>query len=487
MTTFRKSIAITALIALAFSAWLLWPDESSRGAMETSTEIVDRGPITQIVSSVGSVRALNTVEVGSQLSGQIQDLLVDFNSPVKVDDLLARLDPQTFQRRVQEAEANLAVARASVAIQAATIKRSEANLKAARREFERQQSLVERGSVSESALDAAEAAFQSGLAEVEISRAQHRNAQATVAQREAALEAARIDLERTEIRSPINGVVIDRAIDVGQTVAASLQAPILFTIAQDLTEIQIEASVDEADIGQVQQGAEARFGVDAYPDDEFRGQVSQVRLAPNEEGNVVTYTVIINARNPNRRLLPGMTASIDIVTGQREDVLRVANASVRFRPPASLQPAASQSDNDTAGGPGGSRNPGAELAETLTELGIDEATREQVSSDIGEAFASMRGMFAAGADRDAIRARIEQMTTEVLARHLSPSQIDALTALRQERETSRAATLYVADSGGLKARAVRLGISDDRYTEVVSGDLDAGEAVVTRIRMESPN
>lgn len=474
----RKLIAAAGGAAILAAAWLLWPEDGQSGGNRIEAEPVGRGDITRIVSSVGSVRALNTVEVGSQLSGQVIELFADFNTPVEAGDLLARIDPQTFERRVQEADANLAVARANVAIQAASIQRAEANLKAAQREFERQQSLVRKGSVSESALDNAEAAYQSSLADVEIARAQHQNANATVAQRDAALEAARIDLERTEIRSPINGVVIERAVDIGQTVAASLQAPILFTIAQDLTEIQIEASVDEADIGSVRENAEATFTVDAFTGDEFRGRVAQVRLAPNEEGNVVTYTVVINARNPDRRLLPGMTASIDIVTGRVDDALRVSNAAVRFRPPESMIP----DEPEAGGGPGGGRNPGAELAETLTEIGVDETTRETIAADMREAFTSMRGMFASGMDRDAIRERIQAMSREVLARHLTAEQVDQLEALQRARAETRPAVLYLEDDDGtLEARAVRLGISDDRFTEVVSGNLAEGDRVVTRI------
>lgn len=473
----RTSIAAT-LVALI--GWWLWPFGETAGVVQFETAELDRGDITRVVSSVGSVRALNTVEVGSQLSGQIKALYVDYNSQVEVGELLARIDPQTFQRRVQEAEANLAVARATVEIQAAAIQRAEANLKVAEREFERQKSLIGRGSVSESALDAAEATWQSAQADVAIARAQYQNALASVEQREAALEAARIDLERTEIRSPIDGVVIDRAVDVGQTVAASLQAPVLFTIAQDLAGIRIEASVDEADIGSVAAGAPATFTVDAFPGREFSGEVAQVRLAPNEEGNVVTYTVVINAGNPERRLLPGMTASIDIVTGKREDVLRVANAAVRFRPPEDLAP--ESPDAAAAADRAGGGNPGARLAATLTELGVDEATRQRVADDMRQAFSGIGGLFASGMDRDQIRSRMQQISEEVLQRHLTAEQLEAWRALARQQAETRAATLYLADDGRLVARPVRLGISDDRYTEVVGGEVEAGMPAVTRVR-----
>lgn len=468
----RIAMAAAGVLIVAALAWWLWPSAPGDEANSSySTESIDRGDITQVVSAVGSVRALNSVEVGSQLSGQVEALFVDYNSQVKVGDLLARIDPQTFQRRVQEAEANLAVARANIEIQAASIQRADANLKAAQREHERQKALVGRGSVSESALDASEAAWQSALAETAITRAQHQNALATVQQREAALEAAQIDLERAEIRSPIDGVVIDRAVDVGQTVAASLQAPILFTIAQDLKEIQIEASVDEADIGSVREGAAVQFSVDAFPEREFRGEVAQVRLAPNEQGNVVTYTVVIGASNPDRRLLPGMTANIDIVIGRSEGVLRVANAAVRFRLPGAETP--------PAGAPG-MANPGAELAETLTEVGVDETRRQRIAEDMRQAFSGIGGMFASGADREQIRARIEGLRDEVLARHLQPDEIERLKGLQRERAQTRPATLYLLRDGAPEARAVRLGISDDRYTEIASGALSEGDKVITR-------
>ena len=475
----KIALVLIPLFVVFLLVWWLWPRGSGDRGLEVDLVEVDRGDITRIVSAVGSVRALNMVEVGSQLSGQIAELHADFNTPVTAGDLLARLDPQTFERRVQEAEANLAVARANVEIQRAGIRKAEVTLANARREFQRQESLVERGSVSRSALDQAEAVFLSAEADVEIAHAQLRNAEATVLQREAALEAARIDLDRTEIRSPIDGVVIERAVDVGQTVAASLQAPILFTIAQDLSLIRIEASVDEADIGSVTEGAEARFNVDAFPDRSFNGRVGQVRLAPEEVQNVVTYTVVIDASNPDRRLLPGMTASIDLITGRQQDVLRIDNSAVRFRPPEDLI------DTPAAGPPGGGRNPGAELREQLGGLGVDEGIIERIQTDMREVFAGMRGLFQSGADPDTIRARIEGSSRQVLERHLNAEQLAAWDERQRVLANTRPAVLYSQDANGrLQARPVRLGLSDDRHTEIVEGDIAPGDKIVTRIRRE---
>ncbi|NKI33984.1 efflux RND transporter periplasmic adaptor subunit [Wenzhouxiangella sp. XN79A] len=483
----RKLLIPIAVVSIALLGWWLWPRDGTGAAIEFTTQPVERGEIVRIVSSVGSVRALNTVEVGSQLSGQVIELLADFNTPVEAGDLLARLDPQTFERRVQEAEANLAVARANVSIQAAGIEKARANLANARAEFERQQALVERGSVSASALDNAEAAFLSAQADLSIAEAQHQNALATVQQREASLEAARIDLDRTAIRAPIDGVVIDRAVDIGQTVAASLQAPILFSIAQDLGEIQIEASVDEADIGSVRGGAAAEFTVDAFPGETFQAEVGQVRLAPNEEQNVVTYTVVINADNPDRKLLPGMTASIDIVTGRREDALRASNAAVRFRPPEDLMP---ESANETGGGPGGGArgNPGEAMNRMLVEVGVDEATREVVAEELREGFRGMVGLFQSGADRETIRERVTAMTREVLVRNLTAEQVEQIEEIQRQRDATRAGTVYTVNpDDSLTAHPVRLGISDDRFTEIVIGDLEPGMELVTRIRRTEPD
>jgi HlyD family secretion protein len=233
---------------------------------------------------------------------------------------------------VREAEAAVQVAEAGTALQRAAITRAEANLRKAERDHRRAESLQARGTASQATLDAAVAAFEAAEAELAIARAEAANAEATLLQRNAALESARIELDRTYIRSPIDGVVIERSVEVGQTVAASLSAPKLFTIAQDLTRIQIDAQVDEADIGQVTAGNPVTFGVDAFPAESFTGTVEQLRLAPESLQNVVTYTVVIAARNDDGRLLPGMTANVEILTGERRNVRVVPNEALRFRP-----------------------------------------------------------------------------------------------------------------------------------------------------------
>jgi HlyD family secretion protein len=353
-----KITLLLVAIAVAGFFGLSGNSNTTSSTMKIETSSIDRGDITRTVATSGSVRPLITVEVGSQVSGQIKEIVVDFNTEVRKDQLLAIIDPQSFESRVLQSTADFRVASSNVIVQQANIDRAKANLRRARLEYERAEPLSKKGTLSVSELDAALAAFDSAKADLTMAEAQLENALAARDQREASLKSAEIDLERTKIRSPIDGVVIERAVDQGQTVAASLSSPVLFRIAQDLTEIQLEANVDEADIGNVNNGNEVSFTVDAFPDSEFNGRVNQVRLAPNETNNVVTYTVIITARNPDKKLLPGMTAIAEIITGKSTDVLRVSNDAIRFKPVAGSELAKKVASNK-----GGGRRGGPDMAQ----------------------------------------------------------------------------------------------------------------------------
>lgn len=330
----KWSIGLLAVVVVAFTLLRNGDDTGNGHSPRIETAQLELGDITRAVATSGAVRPLITVEVGSQLSGQLAEIFVDFNSEVKAGDVIALIDAKTFESRVVQNRADLEVARSNVIVQRAAIDRAQANLRKARLEYERAEPLTKAGTLSASEFDTALANFESAKADLTMAEAQLQNALANQKQRQASLESAEIDLERTKIRSPIDGVVIERAVDQGQTVAASFSAPVLFRIAQDLTKIQIEANVDEADIGNVREGNDAAFTVDAFPDLEFTGRVEQVRLAPNEANNVVTYTVIITADNPDLKLLPGMTAIVEIVTGKAQNVLRVSNDALRFKPAA---------------------------------------------------------------------------------------------------------------------------------------------------------
>ncbi len=323
--------AILGLLAAGL-IWLFLPGGGESAPIRFETAKLTRGDIRRVVTATGKLSAVRTVEVGSQVSGQIDKIWVDFNSRVTAGQPIARIDPARFEAAVRQAEAELAVARANVQMAEAELARARAALRREEREMERRRRLREEGHLSQSDLDTQALALENARAQVKTAEAQIATAKAQVSQREAFLEQAKVDLARTIIRSPIDGIVIERAVDPGQTVAASFQTPTLFRIAEDLTRMQVEASVDEADIGEVKLGQKAQFTVDAYPDETFTGEVVQIRKSPKTEQNVVTYTVIISAANPGEKLLPGMTATVSIITAERHDVLRAPVAAMRFRP-----------------------------------------------------------------------------------------------------------------------------------------------------------
>lgn len=489
--TNRRWLIIAAVLVLGAAAawWFLGRGGSNAGEVVIETEAAATGDVRRIVAASGAVRALVTVEVGSQLSGQISELLVDFNDEVEEGEVIARLDPQTFETRVREAEASRATAAASLELQRASLARAQATLREAQLEYDRMSTLHERGTASQATLDTASTALDAARADVGVARAQITNAQAVLAQRDATLEGAEIDLERTTIRAPISGVVVDRAVDIGQTVAASMTAPVLFTIAQDLGQVQIDAQVDEADIGQITHGQPVRFTVDAHPDQELTGTVEQVRLAPETLNNVVTYTVVVSAANPDERLLPGMTANMDIVTGQREGVLTVPNGALRFRPSPALEgrtralPEPGSAPARGAGGPreGGGGGQGGPMARLTQELGLSDSQQEQVGNIFRAAMTRAQAAAQAGGgfDREALQTEIDRDIRSVL----DEGQMERYRVMQREMRETRAATIWVEEADGtLVERPVRLGISDSQHTEVVGGRLEAGEAVVTRAR-----
>ena len=294
---------------------------------------VERGPLTAVVSATGTLSPVVSVQVGSQVSGQIKEILVDFNSSVKAGQLIARLDPETLQQRVRQAEADLDAVRAAVGVQVAQVLRASADRGEAQRDFERKKMLVEKKFIGSAESEKARSVLDAALASQQVAEAQRKNSEAIVRQREAQLSQAKIDLERTSIRAPVDGIVVKRSVEPGQTVAASLQAPELFVIAKNLSDMQVETAIDEADVGRIHEGQKASFTVDAFPGRRFSGQVRQVRKAATVVSNVVSYTVVISAANPELTLLPGMTANVRIVTAQRDSVLKVSNAALRYRPP----------------------------------------------------------------------------------------------------------------------------------------------------------
>jgi HlyD family secretion protein len=312
---------------------------------------IEKGPLTAAVAAAGTLNPVSAVQISSQISGQIKEILVDFNATVKKGQLIARIDPETYQHRLHQAQADLEATRSAVNVQRAQAYQAQVNLAEAQRDFERKRTLVEKNFISAAERDKAQTAFDAARAQVQLTEAQVKNSEAVVRQREAQVAQAHVDLGRTEIRSPVDGIVVKRSVEPGQTVAASLQAPEMFIIARNLSDMQVETSIDEADVGRVQLGQKASFTVDAFPGRTFNGEVRQVRKAATVVSNVVTYTVIVSAANTDLTLLPGMTANVRIVTAQKDGVLKVANAALRFKPE---NDAAKVSRGDT---PPGERRP----------------------------------------------------------------------------------------------------------------------------------
>jgi HlyD family secretion protein len=337
---FKRPIPlIVAAIVLIGAALLLRRCSSGSGASYQTTPVT-RGPITQAVTATGTLNPVQNVQVGSQVSGNIQKLFADFNSTVKAGQVIAQIDPVVFQASVNQAEGDLANARAALEL----AKLNEARTRA----------LVAKQNSAQSDLDQAIANLHQAEANVKI--------------KEGALEKVKADLDHCTITSPIDGIVISRNVDVGQTVAASLQAPVIFQIANDLSKMQIDANVAEADVGAVAVDQDVEFTVDAFPTRTFQGKVVQVRNAPITVQNVVTYDTVIGVSNPDQKLKPGMTANVSIVAAHRDDTLKIPNSALRFRPPDQTPTVAPRRD-PSAGPrqPGGGNKPGGNRSERRTE------------------------------------------------------------------------------------------------------------------------
>lgn len=455
---------LVPLFLIAVAAAGVWGYLYARSAGSTPkyrAAAVERGPLTATVSATGSLNAVITVQVGSQISGQIKALHADFNSAVKKGQLIARIDPEPFEARVNQALAEVENARAGVLNQEASLEKARAEVENARasvatqrantaktqvavldtrRDFDRKLDLLRRELIAQSEKDAAQTAYDSAVAQIEANRAQERAAEsgvrsfeaaarvaaaqlvaarANLKQKQAALAQAQFDLDRTYIRAPVNGIVVSRNVDVGQTVAASLQAPVLFTIAEDLSRMQVDTNVDEADIGRIKVGQRATFTVDSYPTQTFSGEVNQIRKAPQILQNVVTYDVVIYVQNSEQKLLPGMTANVKIVIESKPAVVKVPNAALRFRP----------SGFEPEGGP---RGQGPAAAGGGTRTG------------------------ATGRDR------------------------------RQGGEGAAGRVFVLGPDGQPKPVMLRLGITDGNATEVLSGDLQPGTQVLVGLRNGSP-
>lgn len=465
---------------------------------------IERGNLVAAVSATGTLNPVVSVQVGSQVSGQVKEIFVDYNSVVKKGDVIARIDPESFALRVNQAMSDLEAARATVLTQRANVaalqaevSRTQVALAEADRGLKRNQMLVEKGFVSQAALETSQSVVATAREQVKSAQAQRavgdaqiRNGEALVKQRESQLSQAKVDLERTTIRAPVDGIVISRSVDAGQTVAASLQAPVLFLIARNLTDMQVEASIDESEIGRITIGQDATFTVDSFPGRTFRGKITQVRKAALVVQNVVTYVAIISAPNPDLTLLPGMTTNVRITVANRDQVLRVPNAALRYRPPGAAAPAKGEKNAQKAGAqkgesaaaPGGGGQAQATRERLTRELGLSaeqQAKLEAIQKATAEKIAAISADDPASRKKEVGRLRAQSRTE--IAAILNEDQLKRYEALAAEQRgvaTTRG-TVWVPDgTRAPKSVSVRLGISDGSFTELLGSELKEGDAVI---------
>jgi HlyD family secretion protein len=328
----KKNILFIVVAVLLVAVFVYAFTSRTDNKVQYQTAAVQRGDIRAQVEATGTINAVTSVQVGSQVSGTISKLYVDFNSQVRKGQLIAELDPNLFEGNLMQAQADLENARANSAAAKANLEKAKATAVQTRADYERTLGLTKEGVLSQQALDLAKSNADSAAAAVSAAAAQVKQADAQVQQKAATVKVAQTNLNYTKITAPIDGTVINRAVDVGQTVAASLQAPTLFTIAQDLTKMLVYAKTDESDVGRIRPGQPVTFKVDAFPNETFRGQVQEVRMNATVVQNVVTYDTIVAFDNPDRKLFPGMTAYVTIPVAHADNVLKIPNGALRFKP-----------------------------------------------------------------------------------------------------------------------------------------------------------
>jgi HlyD family secretion protein len=423
-----KTLVIGALaLAAAGAGAFAWTRNAKPTAPKYETVKADQGRIVARVTATGTLSALVTVQVGSQVSGRISELFADFNSTVKKGQVIAKIDPSLLKAAVEQARANHTAAKAN-------LERSQAQAVEADRQFERAKALAEKQLIAKADRDTAESTAAAARAQVSAS-------QGAVAQANASLHQAEVNLAYSIIKSPIDGVVISRSVDVGQTVAASLQAPTIFTIAEDLGKMQVDTSVAEADVGKLRPEMPATFLVDAYPQERFRGKVRQIRNAPQTVQNVVTYDAVIDVDNPELKLKPGMTANVTFIYAEKSNVVRVPNSALRFRAPPELTKKAEPAASNT-----NAANVEPAAAASTERQGASERPRQ------GRGGEGRGGEGRGGGGRFGPREEPDQRTVWVLPALGDPRPV-----------------------------RIRTGITDGTLTELLEGDLHAGDALITEM------
>jgi HlyD family secretion protein len=533
----RATILIVALVAVGISAGAYYMRRGGKEPQITTAQVT-RGDVVDTVGATGTLEAVTTVQVGTQVSGTVQELYADFNSIVRKGQVIARLDPSLIQTQIEQQEANVARAQAEM-------ERLRVSLEDVRVKLTRARDLSNRSLIPKAELEAAEVNVRS-------TEAQLRSAQAGLTQARANFNQMRVNLDHTVIHAPIDGIVISRNVDVGQTVAASMQAPTLYLLAADLTKMKVNANIDEADVGRIRPGQVVLFRVDAYPTDDFFGTVSQIRLQPVVVQNVVTYATVIDVPNPALKLKPGMTANVTIEIARRSNVLRVPTMALRFRPttdmfaalgqeappemrgrgaaPTQTATAPSPATGTAASGPTGTQ--GQPVAGAATGEGSPDARRPRATGNgsRAEAGAQASGGAGADADPDARRRRFQErmqnmspderarFTQRMRERGFNPGQAGdgdgnpgrpqpdrgttspttgPSTSLRASAQTidqlfgplpqtETMGRVWTFANKQLKPIRLTLGVSDGTWTELLSNDLQPGTELVTGVTIDQP-
>jgi len=487
----KKSLTIVIIIiAILIGAGILYQTVDRKGTGQKFRAVkVERGEISSVVTATGTINPVITVLVGSQVSGTIKTLHADFNSRVKEGEVIAQIDPSIFEAQVEQGRANVLNAQANLLNSQANLKNAQASLTKAevavidaKRTLERNRELMERKVIAQATFDTALTNYDSAIAQRDIARAQLESARfqvesnrAQLEQARAALKLAETNLRYTTIRSPVNGIVISRNVDVGQTVAASLQAPTLFTIAKDLTRMQVDTNVSEADIGRIAVGQEATFTVDAFPEKVFLGRVSEIRNAPITVQNVVTYDVVIQVDNKDLKLKPGMTANVSVMIAHREGILKIPNSALRF------QPEVARGEEKGEKGQERPSQAGQGVMERLTrELRLTKDQQSKVAMVLQsskEEFQEIREK----AKPEEARARTQRLLRQKIWEFLTEEQRQKLNELAQssQKDEKKPGRVWVLSEGGKPVPlSVLLGITNGTFSEVVAGDLREGAEVI---------
>lgn len=477
MRTPLKPVILFGALALMACSGGNEPVEAVRALQTVSPSV---GDITRVVGATGKIVPRQEVMVGSEVSGRVIDVLVDYNSAVKAGEVLARIDPTSFDSRVQQILSRIDSARAEINVQKASVESAQVNLDNAKLQLTRREGLFEQQAISQAQLEGAQRDVGVSTANLKLSKARVVSSEASLRQLFAQLEEARADQDRTTIFSPIDGVVIDRKIDPGQTVQASFSAPELFTIAADLSQIQVEAVIIESDVAGLEAGDTARFTVDAYPDDPVEGIVEQLRFKSQETNNIISYIAVIGAENPSNRLMPGMTANLQIVTEVKSRSRRLPVSVERFRPsPRDLAQFEKRSE-DTAGET-------SLLSPTyarLTTIALPEARVDDFREQIEPATKRMRDLIndpTKSFMHTPMRIAMNEMIDNRLKTFLNAEERQSYTAQVGLERTIRPVELWIAtEDGKMVKRTVKLGLSDGSFVEVVDGLSDT-DSVVTGV------